>query len=231
MSSVRNEITNYTDFDTSKLTFTKLEENDRTNGQQIGYPRYVINNVEVPLCVQLPWINISTYGVPSVNQYTKNDKERSHLKLPLDLNNSEVLEFVNKIKEIKRKSIKKQKGKLYSLLPKAHIEVINKAKKEKKKRVNTSSNGILKMKCIPVHLCNFIGLAPDTLISRPKLFSALNNKFKELGLKSGQLTILDKETATIFGKEEGHVIKFNEAQKFLADQFKLLDECDNDEAV
>ena len=135
------------------------------------------------------------------------------------------------MKEIKRKSIKKQKGKLYSLLPKAHIEVINKAKKEKKKRVNTSSNGILKMKCIPVHLCNFIGLAPDTLISRPKLFSALNNKFKELGLKSGQLTILDKETATIFGKEEGHVIKFNEAQKFLADQFKLLDECDNDEAV
>ena len=103
MSSVRNEITNYTDFDTSKLTFTKLEENDRTNGQQIGYPRYVINNVEVPLCVQLPWINISTYGVPSVNQYTKNDKERSHLKLPLDLNNSEVLEFVNKIKELDAK--------------------------------------------------------------------------------------------------------------------------------
>jgi hypothetical protein len=48
----------------------------------------------------------------------------------------------------------------------------------------------------------------------------LNNKFKELGLKKGQETILDKKTAKLFGVDEGHVIKFQECQKFLANIYE-----------
>ena len=43
----------------------------------------------------------------------------------------------------------------------------------------------------------------------------MHNKFKELKLKTGQDTILNKETADFFGLKEGHVIGFGGFQTFL----------------
>ena len=56
-------------------------------------------------------------------------------------------------------------------------------------------------------------------MARPKVMSALNNKFTELKLKDGQNTTLDKSTAKALGlgkTGEGKVIKFTEFQTFLA---------------
>lgn len=99
MQSASNTV-NYTDFNPANLKFTKLEENDRSNGQLVGYPRYNKNGVDIPLEIQLPWIKLFTYGVPQLNQFYKSDNERAHLRLPLDLNIPEIAEFAAKIRQI-----------------------------------------------------------------------------------------------------------------------------------
>jgi len=93
---------NYTDFKTNNLKFTKLEENERSNGQLVGYPRYTKNGQEIPLEIQLPWIKLFTYGVPRINQYYKTDGDRAHLRVPLDLSIPEVKEFSEMLKDIDR---------------------------------------------------------------------------------------------------------------------------------
>lgn len=99
MTSSSNTI-NYVDFEPSNLTFTKLEPNERTNGQLIGYPRYTKNGIEIPLEIQLPWITISTYGVPKEGKHYPTDDKRSFLKLPLDLTIPEVAAFAEKLKQL-----------------------------------------------------------------------------------------------------------------------------------
>jgi hypothetical protein len=104
MNNSQEKITNYTEFNASKLNFTKLEENERSNGQLIAYPRYTLNDVEISLDLQLPWMKLSTYGIPTLNEktqkYYKSDADRAHLRLPLDLSNPEVADFVARIKEL-----------------------------------------------------------------------------------------------------------------------------------
>ena len=104
MFNTQNITTNYTEFIPANLTFTKLEENDRSNGQLIGYPRYSSNGSESSIEIQLPWIKLITYGVPTINdktkKYYKTDNDRAHLRLPLDLQNPEVLDFTNKFKAL-----------------------------------------------------------------------------------------------------------------------------------
>lgn len=95
---------NYTDFDPAKLSFTKLEENDRSNGQLIGYPRFLHNSKETSLELQFPWTKITTYGVPTLNEktkkYYKSDTDRAHIRLPLDLEKPEIKDFCDRIKAI-----------------------------------------------------------------------------------------------------------------------------------
>jgi hypothetical protein len=104
MNNSQEKITNYTEFNASKLSFTKLEENERSNGQLIAYPRYTLNDIEISLDLQLPWMKLSTYGIPTLNEktqkYYKSDADRAHLRLPLDLSNPEVADFVARIQEL-----------------------------------------------------------------------------------------------------------------------------------
>jgi len=96
---------NYDKFQTSKLTFTKLEENSRSKGQSIAYPRYDSNGSggDGPLYIQTPWIKLNFYGVPQQGEYYPSDLERSHIRLPLDMSNLPVKEFADKIIEIDNK--------------------------------------------------------------------------------------------------------------------------------
>jgi DNA repair exonuclease SbcCD ATPase subunit len=118
--------------------------------------------------------------------------------------------------EKKRNAIKKSKNKLIGLLPKAHIDGCNIARKEKKKRTNSSKSGILNILPVPPILIKFLEIPENSLMERPKVFSLLNNKFKDLKLKHGQETILDEKTAKLFGLKEGHKIEFKQYQTFLA---------------
>ena len=101
------------------------------------------------------------------------------------------------------------------LLPKANEDAINKARKEKKKRTNTTRTGILAPLPVPSVLTKFLNIPDDSIYDRTKVMSLLSNKFKDLGLKNGQVTTLDKKTAKIFGLEEGHKIEFKQFHSFL----------------
>jgi len=101
-----NEVTvDYSKFDVNNLTFTKVEENNRSKGQLIAYPRYDPTNTgkEGALFLQSPWIKLFTYGVPRLGEYYKTDADRSHLRVPFDLSIPEVAAFVAKMKEIDEK--------------------------------------------------------------------------------------------------------------------------------
>lgn len=92
----------YSKFDVKHLTFTKLEENSRSKGQMIAYPRYDPTNSgkEGPLFLQSPWIKLYTYGVPRLGEFYKTDADRSHLRVPFDMSVPEVAEFAAKMKSI-----------------------------------------------------------------------------------------------------------------------------------
>jgi hypothetical protein len=92
----------YNKFNVKNLSFTKLEENSRSKGQMIAYPRYDPTNSgkEGPLFLQSPWIKLYTYGVPRLGEYYKTDADRSHLRVPFDLSIPEVAEFAEKMKSI-----------------------------------------------------------------------------------------------------------------------------------
>jgi hypothetical protein len=98
-----NEITvDYSKFEASHLTFTKVEENSRSKGQLIAYPRYDPTNSgkEGALFLQSPWIKLFTYGVPRLGEYYKTDGDRSHLRVPFDMNIPEVASFAQKMKNL-----------------------------------------------------------------------------------------------------------------------------------
>jgi len=131
---------------------------------------------------------------------------------------NEILELHKQlsVKEKQKSANKKQRNKLLNLLPKAYEDGCNKARKEKKKRTNSGKNGILKEVPVPTLLIKFLNLPEGTQLMRPKVFSLLNKKFIELGLKKGQSSVLDKKTAKIFGVDEGYEIEFDKCQSFLA---------------
>lgn len=67
-------------FNPNALKFTILEDNDRSKGQRIAYPRYN----DGPLMLQCPWTQITTGGVPRIGEYYPEDKDRAFVKVPLD---------------------------------------------------------------------------------------------------------------------------------------------------
>ena len=80
------------ELESARLSFTDLEENDRSKGQKIAYPRY--NHPQLGegsgLILQGEWMEMSSYGVPSLGEYYAEDKDRSFVKVPLDLTKEEV---------------------------------------------------------------------------------------------------------------------------------------------
>lgn len=135
--------------------------------------------------------------------------------------NKEISELEKqlKTKEKARNEFERQVNGILKVLGKTHTDEVNKARKEKPKRKGNVNGGFNKESPVPELLVKFLGLADGICMARPKVMSALNNKFSELGLKNGQLTTLDKSTSKALGlgKEgDGKVIKFTEFQSFLA---------------
>ena len=128
---------------------------------------------------------------------------------------------INSMKEtirnttVSRNNLERQRNKIYALFQKCHEDEIKKALKRKNKRKGNVDGGFNKELDVPVVLSTFFGVDKDTKMTRPKVMSMLNNKFKELGLKNGQITTLDEKTASALGKESGRVIQFTGFQSFL----------------
>jgi hypothetical protein len=143
--------------------------------------------------------------------------------------NKEISEFEKqlKTKEKVRNDYERQCNAIVKVLSKTHTDEVNKAIKSKPKRKGNVNGGFNREQPVPDVLINFLGLTTGTCMARPKVMSALNNKFTELKLKDGQNTTLDKATAKALGlgKEgDGKVIKFTEFQSFLKTFYPKKDE-------
>ena len=93
---------NYVDVAVSRISSTELQENDRSKGQRIAYPRYhhPVLGENQALMMQFPWIRLETYGVPRAGEYFKTDADRSFVKVPLNTSIPEVAALVEKVKEL-----------------------------------------------------------------------------------------------------------------------------------
>ena len=93
---------NYSDVEVARISSTDLEENERSKGQKIAYPRFEHPTLGAnqALMVQFPWIRLETYGVPRAGEYYKNDSDRAFVKVPLNTSVPEVKSLVEKVKEI-----------------------------------------------------------------------------------------------------------------------------------
>lgn len=122
-----------------------------------------------------------------------------------------------KLKEKDKHEHTKKMNNLLKTLEKAHSDEIIKAMKRPKRKGNVNG-GFNKEHPVPEILRVFLGLPEDITMSRPKVMSALSNKFKDLKLKNGQNTVLDKATATQLNipNGDGKLIKFGEFQLFLS---------------
>jgi len=134
--------------------------------------------------------------------------------------NKEISELEKQLKsrEKVRNDYERQCNAIVKVLSKTHTDEVNKAIKSKPKRKGNVNGGFNKEQPVPEVLSKFLGLEDGITMARPKVMSALNNKFTELKLKDGQNTTLDKATAKALGlgKEgDGKVIKFTEFQSFL----------------
>ena len=98
---VKDMTIKYTDLDVSRISASELQENERSRGQKIAYPRYdhPIFGPDQSLMIQCPFMHIISGGVPRISEYYENDSKRGFVKTPLDESNPDVLIFINKIKE------------------------------------------------------------------------------------------------------------------------------------
>jgi hypothetical protein len=137
-----------------------------------------------------------------------------------------------KTKEKTRNDYERQRNNILKVLSKTHSDEVNRALKTKPKRKGNVNGGFNREQPVPPILASFLGLGESATMSRPKVMSALNNKFNGLKLKEGQNTTLDKATAKALGlgkTGEGRVIKFTEFQSFLASFYpKKTDEATTD---
>jgi hypothetical protein len=134
---------------------------------------------------------------------------------------------INNMKEtirnttVQRNNLERQRNKIYALFSKCHDDEIKKALKRKNKRKVNKDSGFNKELDVPKILSKFFNIEEDVKMTRPKVMSMLNNKFKELGLKNGQITTLDEKTALLLGKEPGRVIQFTGFQSFLKEFYDV----------
>ena len=137
----------------------------------------------------------------------------------IKLSNKDINELDKqlKLKEKEKHEHNKKMNNLLKTLEKAHADEIIKAQKRPKRKGNVNG-GFNKEHPVPEILRVFLGLPENVTMSRPKVMSALSNKFKDLKLKNGQNTVLDKTTAEQLNipNGDGKLVKFGEFQLFLS---------------
>ena len=103
MSNTKKTLTTkFTDFEAERLSFTEFEENERSKGQLIAYPRYNHPSLGegAALFLQGPWMTIFTYGIPSLGEYYADDSQRAFMKVPLNMDDKEVVQMVKEFQKV-----------------------------------------------------------------------------------------------------------------------------------
>jgi hypothetical protein len=149
--------------------------------------------------------------------------ERTSLEIKEnECKHKELLEILYKNEKV-RNDLERQRNRLYSVLSKSHDDEIKRVKKEKPKRKGNKNGGFNKETPVPPKLIKYLGLEEGIELSRPKVVSLLNDKFKTEGLKHGQITILDNNASNLLDKDENYEIKFTAFQSFLKEFYDEVD--------
>ena len=91
--------TKYSDFVPANLTFTEWNDGDKMKvkgNQRMAFHRY--NDGET-LRLQLPWMKIFKHGIPDIGEFYATDKDRSFLKMPIDVSDTESRVLYDKLIE------------------------------------------------------------------------------------------------------------------------------------
>jgi len=102
MSNNANQMTIlYSDIESKRISATEMVENEKTQ-QKMAFPKYdhPTLGADQSLIIQFPFVKISSYGVPTLGQYFKDDSERSFVKLPLDPMIEDSQKLINMLKEM-----------------------------------------------------------------------------------------------------------------------------------
>ena len=174
-------------------------------------------------------------GAVKVESSAKEDKEKKPKKsyqeladewdaisASLKANEAEHKSLLEQVRtnEKQRNELERSRNRTYAQMGKSHDDEVKKATKNKPKRKGNKEGGFNKEQPVPPKLIKYLGLEDGVKMARPKVMSALNEKFKTDGLKTGQTTTLDKDSAKALGKEKGRVIEFTAFQSFLKEFYE-----------
>lgn len=91
----------YNNLDVSKISVSKLEDNDRVQSQKLSYVRYVDGEKNDQFMLQTPEIVLTTYGIPKHHdKWYPSDDKRSFIKVPLDDSTESIKLLKQKLMEI-----------------------------------------------------------------------------------------------------------------------------------
>jgi len=104
-NTAKSLTTKFDKFESDRLSFTPLEDNERSKGQKIAYPRYnhPTFGEDQPCFIQGPWMTMSHYGVPQLGEYYKEDKDRAFVKCPLDMTDENIVKMVEELQKVDEK--------------------------------------------------------------------------------------------------------------------------------
>ena len=106
-------VVKFTDYEVADLDFETIPGPTKKKlSQSILFPTYMGGRSPM---IQIPKVEISTYGIPTKCEFFKEDYQRQFLKIPLDSSNPEVVEFMKWLQQIDEKMNKKDmKEKIFS---------------------------------------------------------------------------------------------------------------------
>ena len=90
-------------FNIDSLSFTELEDIKGGKGQKNAYPRYTVDGVEKPPFFQLVWFFLESGGVTQFNDFITEEKQRTTVRIPLNLENPLVKKCYEKLVAIDTK--------------------------------------------------------------------------------------------------------------------------------
>ena len=127
-----------------------------------------------------------------------------------------------KLLERERRKLEHEEDMIQREKDKRHLDEVKIALKTRPKRTGNKNGGFNQAKPIPDVLRKYLGIAEDTLLPRPAVMSAMNQKLLATKQKEGQTAILNESTLKALGLPHGEPlrIKFTEMQAFLAKFYK-----------
>ena len=130
----------------------------------------------------------------------KSPLNTTELITKLLINNEEIMKLTEDINDLNKKKIvlEKENNKLFKSLSSKTIKI---------KSTEKTNTGIRKKKPVPNVLTSFLDLEDDVLMSRPDIIKAFTVKLKELNLKDGKYTTLNKEVVKNLELDKSYINK------------------------